>query len=241
MTLYSYTKSKRGLNKKAIRIFSFLSIIAGLSILSFVLYPILSFELFYAPRINGMVKPVPQIPGEIIRETIAGNLPRVLGTDTIDYTRASNWFPKATSYSPPYQGNAASYNLSIPKVNIDNALVLTGTDDLSKSLIHFAGPLPGNNGNAVIFGHSTLLWFYNPKDYKSIFSKLPELTSGDEIIITVDSVTYKFRIIEMRVISPEDFSPLIQDNESSYITLITCVPPGTYFKRLSVKAKLENI
>lgn len=241
MTLYSYTKKKNRLDRKIIRIFSLLSILTGVGIISFVLYPILSFELFYAPKFNGMVKPVPQIPGEIIRETIVGNLPRVLGTDTADYTRASTWFPKAADYTPPYQGNTVSYILSIPKVKIDNAVVMTGSDDLSKSLVHFAGPLPGNPGNTVIFGHSTLLWFYNPRDYKTIFSKLPELTHNDEIIITVDSVTYRFRVIDLRVISPEDFSPLIQDNDSSYITLITCVPPGTYFKRLAVKAKLENI
>lgn len=236
MTLYSYTKSRNAKMRKILSFISAVSIITGLSLLSFVLYPILKFELVYAPKFQGLINP---IPGEIIKDTFIGRLPQVLGTDNTDYTKASTWFPKAPLFEIEAPGS--SYYLSIPKVGIDNATVMTGSDDLSKSLIHFAGPMPGKMGNLTIFGHSTLLWFYNPKDYKSIFSKLPELTRGDEIIIIYDNITYKYNVVEMKVVSPDDFSVLNQDYDGMYLTLVTCVPPGTYLKRLAVKAVLGNI
>jgi len=34
---------------------------------------------------------------------------------------------------------------------------------------------------------------------------------------------------------------LEQKNDASYISLITCVPPGTYWKRLVVRAKLTEL
>jgi sortase A len=208
----------------------------GLLIIGWVIYPILSFELFYAPKFTGLIQP---IPGEIIKDTISQNLPQVLGADNTDYTKASVWFPKAERIQTITDNS--SYYLSIPKVGVEQATVLTGSDDLSKSLIQFTGPLPGNNGNTVIFGHSTLLWFYNPKDYKAIFSKLPELIIGDEIIINVDNITYRYKVMDMRVVSPTDFSVLDQDFDGQNLTLITCVPPGTYLKRLAIHAKLDNI
>lgn len=236
MALYLYVKRTRIFRKKIIRIFSLACFLFGLSIIVWVLYPILTFELYYAPRYNKLVRP---IPSEIIKSTIVESLPSVLGTTTIDYTKASVWFPKA--YSLKTHDTSSAYVLNIPKVGIEQAQVIVGGEDLSKSLIHFTGPLPGNFGNPVIFGHSTLLWFYNPKDYKTIFSKLPELDIDDEITINIDNITYTYRVFEMRIVSPDDLSVLEQNYDNSYITLVTCVPPGTYFRRLIVKGKLIKI
>ena len=133
------------------------------------------------------------------------------------------------------------YTLDIPKIGIEKANVSVGGDDLTKSLIHFAGPVPGNYGNPVIFGHSTLLWFYNPKDYKAIFSKLPELKINDVITVNMDNISYLYKIYEMKIVTPDDISVLDQDYNSANITLVTCVPPGTYLKRLVVRARLETI
>lgn len=235
MALYSYVKFRSIRTKQIASLISILCIVSGLGILSWVIYPILSFELFYAPKFNSLVSPIP----EEIKDSLAQNLPRVLGGETVDYTKASVWFPKAVNLKLAV--NSSSYSLSIPKVGIEEANVVVGSEDLSKSLIHFTGPLPGNFGNPVIFGHSTLLWFYNPKDYKTIFSKLPELKTGDDIYTIVDNVKYRYKVYDMKVVSPDDLSVLTQQYDNSYISLITCVPPGTYLKRLVVKGKLVNI
>ena len=235
MTLYSYVKTTKSPFKKIAVITSIICIFSGISLLAWVLYPIIAFEIFYAPKLGDLVKPV---PGEVIKNSIA-DLPALFGTETTDYTKASVWFPKA--FKLKVTTSITSYSLSIPKLGIYNAVVTVGNDDLSKSLIQFTGPIPGEYGNPVIFGHSTLLWFYNPKDYKTIFSKLPELKKGDEIHLSVDSLNYRYKIYEMKIVSPDDISVLEQRYDAPYITLVTCVPPGTYLKRLIVRGKLVNL
>jgi len=134
-----------------------------------------------------------------------------------------------------------TYSVSIPKLKIENAIVMVAGDDLSESLVHYGGtPLPGQYGNTVIFGHSTLPQFYNPKSYKTIFSLLPTLTYGDTISVTFDDVKYTYVVYDMVVVEPTDLTPLEQRFDDSYLTVVTCVPPGTYWKRLNVKAKLQK-
>ena len=135
-----------------------------------------------------------------------------------------------------------TYTLSIPKLKIEDALVTISGDDLHASLVHYGGTgLPGQYGKTVVFGHSTLPQFYSPKSYTSIFSLLPTLKVGDDIEITYDGVTYKYTIFEMVVLDPTDLTVLEQRFDDSYLTLVTCVPPGTYWKRLNVRAKLNTL
>lgn len=236
MALYKYTNTKKYPLKRLLSVISLLMIISGLTISLWVLLPIITFELFYAPKFKTVLRP---IPNESLSKTITTELSQVLGKSKIDYTKASYWFPRAASYKISRNNN--NYELAIPKLKIENAKVLIGGEDLSQSLIHFTGPNPGDNGNSVIFGHSTLLWLYNPKDYKSIFSKLPDLNLGDIIYINFDNITFKYKVYEMFITSPNDLSVLSQDNNESIITLVTCVPPGTYLKRFIVKARLTKI
>ena len=117
-----------------------------------------------------------------------------------------------------------------------------GTDDLSKSLIQWGGAtLPGQRGTVIIFGHSILPQFFNPQDYKSIFSTLHTLEKGDKILIGLDGIEYQYQIFGMEIIDPSDVSLLEQKTDDAYLYLITCTPPGTYWKRLVVKAKLKNL
>ncbi len=229
MSLYSYVKKKPFPTKKIVSIVSILFILAGIGIFIWTLLPILSFEIYYAPKFGQLIEPVP------FQEAINREFSKVLGT-SIDYTKASAWFPKTTMIKSASINS--SYLLSIPKIGIENANVLVGADDLSQSLIQFSGPLPGNLGNSIIFGHSTLPWLYNPKNYKTIFTKLADLEIDDNIFILSDNITYKFSVFEMKIISPDNLSILEQHYDYPAITLITCVPPGTYLKRLIVKAKL---
>ncbi len=203
-----------------------LSISLGFSILIWVIWPILSFQLFYAKATGYIVTPLSEDFLALKAQEISGS----------DLSKASAWFPKQpvqTTDSP-----VSSYELSIPKLRINRALVKIGTDDLSESIIHYGGTgLPGKYGNAVLFGHSILPQFYNPQNYLSIFSLLPQLKEEDDIYVHFDGVDYKYKIISMRVTDPGDVTGLEQRYDGSYITLVTCVPPGTYLKRLWVTAK----
>lgn len=167
--------------------------------------------------------------------------PKIVGS--LDYTHASNWFPSSpptTQVVRPTGPN--TYTLSIPKLNIENAQVIIGSDDLSKSLIHYTETaLPGQLGSPVIFGHSILPQFYNPKNYMSIFSTLPTLEKDDQIIVEYDGITYTYSVIEKQEVMPEDLWVLEQRYDSKKIKLITCVPPGLKTKRLVVTAELQSL
>lgn len=169
---------------------------------------------------------------------------QVLGSQNIDYTRASNWFTGGAKKEDFVAAKVAFYNLSIPKLRIDNMIVAIGGDDLSKNLIQYPGTaLPGKNGNTVIFGHSILPIFYNPKDYMAIFSKLPTLKPGDEIFVNYDGVSFVYRVETMFEVRPTDIQVLEQDNSDSFLTLVTCVPPGDPRdpRRLIVRARVVPI
>jgi sortase A len=189
----------------------------GAAILIWVLWPILSFSL-YAGDLSPTITPV------------------VSAYDDVS-SNPNTWFPTSPQKSVVTPVN--TYSLSIPKLNIHNATVTIAGDDLDTSLVHYGGTaLPGEYGTTVIFGHSTLIQLYNPTNYKTIFSLLPTLKVGDEIDIAYDGISYQYKVFDMTVTDPSDLSALEQTYDDSYLTLITCVPPGTIWERYHVKARL---
>jgi sortase A len=159
----------------------------------------------------------------------------------VDYNNADNWFPNFKRQSNTKQ-QVTTYSLSIPKLNIVNAVVSTVDNDLASHLVNYGGTaIPGEKGNAVVFGHSTLPQLYDAKSYKTVFTYLYELSPGDEIIVNVGKSTYKYQVQNITVVDPENTSILEQSFDDSYLTLVTCTPPGTTWKRLVVKTKVEKI
>lgn len=226
MALYRYIKSapQRRPRRRTPRVISFSLMGLGAAILIWVVWPILSFVLTsgqFAPTVTPVVDASSTSPVAY----------------AADYTNPNSWFP--TSPQKKVVAPVNTYTLSIPKLKIFDAMVTIAGDDLATSLVHYGGTaLPGEYGNTVIFGHSTLVQLYDPKNYKTIFSLLPSLKPGDEIDITYDGISYQYKVYDMTISDPSDLSALAQKFDDSYLTLITCVPPGTYWQRLHVKAKL---
>jgi len=243
MVLYTYKKEYKSLKKKIINYLSISAILFGIALLFWAFYPVLSFELYSKFFIkNSYSSPIPLTQ---ININSTSSETSILGLDTtqnnnIDLTRASLWFPKTQESKKIKQKIfIKEYLLDLPKLNITDAKVIVGGEDLTKSLIHYLpNSLPGEKGNVVIFGHSTLPQLYDTKDYKTIFTYLPSLENGDIIRIKIGEDNYDYKIFEMFVIKPDKTSVLEQVKDASYLTLITCVPPGTYWNRLVVRAKL---
>lgn len=210
------------------KLLSVIFVLIGLVLIGSATVPIFFYQFFVSPSFPKVIKPIPE-------EEILGE------QEEVDYTQVSNWFPEAPKL-PPFPSKITHYTLSVPKLKISDAIVKIGGEDLKQSLIQYEGTaFPGQFGNTVIFGHSVLPQFFNPKNYLTIFSTLPTLKPKDEIIVDFDGVRYKYVILEMIEVSPSDISILEQRYDDSYLTLITCVPPGTYLRRLAVKAKLSKI
>lgn len=227
-TYYYFKKTPKLPTRKRLFFWRFFPaglVIVGLAFLANAAVPIFFYELKNAQLYPSITSPIAL--GEILTE--------------IDYGNPRNWF-SVTPQLPPRPSKITHYSLSIPKLGIEKATVQIGGEDLMASLIHYPGTaLPGQFGNAVIFGHSVLPQFFNPKNYKTIFSTLPTLKEKDEVLVNFDGVFYRYRIIKLTETTPEDVTVLEQRHDSSYLSLITCVPPGTYLKRLVVRAKLVSI
>ncbi len=229
MPLYRYVKANPKKPVKRSVYISYGLMGTGVLILLWTLWPILSFSIF-ANSLTKTVSPV----GE--NGVLSGRTLTPI-TQVADVLNPNTWFPTAPQKHVITKVN--TYTLSIPKLKTKDALVTIAGDDLAVSLIHYGGtPLPGQYGNAVIFGHSTLPQFFNPTNYKTIFSLLPTMKIGDEIIATYDGLTYTYVVYNMVVVDSTDLSVLEQRFDDSYLTLVTCVPPGTYWKRLNVKARI---
>src|SRR3989344_6885418 len=126
-----------------------ISITIGLSLLLWVLFPIMSFVLFYVPQ--GIVTPLAD-------DAVVLAAPP---DRTQDFSKASTWFPQnpAKKTVTPVD----TYTLTIPKLRIKNAIVKIGTDDLSKNLIHYGGTgVPRQPGKYDFFCHSFLPLFLHP-------------------------------------------------------------------------------
>lgn len=180
----------------------------------------------------------------------------VLGSETteveivdeeLDYTNLSNWFSGGNLpqlQTDVQQPALTKYILDIPKLNIENALVVVGGTDLNKSLISYAGTaLPGEPGAPVIFGHSVLRQFYNPsvknpRRYNSIFSTIMTLKAGDEIYVTAGGVRYTYVVNGKTEVKPEDVYILTQKYDARQLKLVTCTPEGTYLRRGVITAQL---
>jgi sortase A len=218
--------------KILLKISAAISAVSGVVILFSTVYPIASYETSSREKYPNLVSPV--VGGEETGVTLS----------SLDYTKASNWFVNGVSDESFDDAKVNFYTLSIPKLNIRNALVKVDGDDLSKNLIQYTGTaLPGKVGNSVILGHSILPQFFDPADYMSIFSTLPTLEKGDEIKISYDGVTFTYQVETMFEVLPTELEVLDQNTNTSYISLITCVPPGHPLKpkRLVVRAKIVSL
>lgn len=140
-----------------------------------------------------------------------------------------------------------TFSISIPKLNIEEALVIVDDKSLTPddALGHYVGTaLPGEAGNSFIYGHSTLPFFYNPKDYKTIFTKIPELKNGDRIYIKMQNKKLTYTVKLGRELLPKEIDPYItyypEGFNKSTVTLMTCTPPGAKTYRYIVVAELEK-
>ncbi len=263
MALYIYVKAlpetrptvvrDKAVVVSTIRFLPYLSIMGGLVLLAAILLPMLSYKVMvFSKNTTKLITPLSDRALAEARGFINPLAPTVLSAQDnkgqaqpeidseVDYNLISNWFPSATL--PGLQtSKITNYTLSIPKLKISDAMVTIGGVKIKDNLIQYPSTaLPGEYGNTVIFGHSVLPMFYNPKNYESIFSLLPTLEKGDKVYIYFDGIEYAYQVEDYFEVKPEDVQVLEQRFNEQILSLITCVPPGTYWKRLVVMAKMAK-
>lgn len=239
--LYAYikraqTQSRFVLSRRFSRGISVVFFLSGLVLISYVVVPIGGSYLSLLPQYSSeIVSPLssyflPTTPGEVQAAALPSS----------DSYRPSTWFV-APRVSPRIT-DLRAYTISIPRLKIKNATVIVGGDDLKKSLIAWpTAALPGSYGVAIVFGHSQLPSFGGSGDFSGIFTFLMDLREGDEIFVDSDGSQYKYVVFDKKVVEPTNLSVLEQRFDRAYLTLVTCVPPGTLWKRGVIRAALEKV
>lgn len=243
MTAYYLKRGQKIKKKTGVRLFAMALLLFGLSLSIYIFSPLISWQIYFAPTEENFEVPIPKTT-VADSKTLQSLFSQATNTFSgIDYTNAKNWFPSYNTISVGInKSEIPVYFLSIPKLGIKDADVSTTDYDLNKHLVQFNNTaIPPKIGNAVIFGHSTLPQWFNPNDYKTIFASVYKLNIGDDIFANIGDVSYRYKVYNIKVVDPEDTSIFSQDSNDAYLTLVTCTPPGTTWKRLIIKSKLFPI
>ncbi len=128
---------------------------------------------------------------------------------------------------------------------LDQALPLIYSDTLEEEkiqeyLTQGAVVLPlgtsfGEKGNMVVTAHSSGSQAFGP--YRFAFAKLADLEAGQEYTIQTPAARYTYKVYGKEVVWPHEVNKLPNDDRST-VTLVTCWPLWTNFKRLLVHAEL---
>ncbi|MBT4251408.1 sortase [bacterium] len=155
-------------------------------------------------------------------------------------------------YDPTAAGDVRpNFSLSIQKIDVDAPIVWSKSlddkellKDLEEGVVRLpATGVPTQNGNTVISGHSSnYLWAKG--EYNHIFKKINNLELGDKITIKTTqrngkSFEHNFVIKNKDVVKADDPS-IFESSEEPVVTLVTCWPLNTTWKRLVIRATLEK-
>ena len=124
--------------------------------------------------------------------------------------------------------------LTILSANINHYVVFGATNNkLEYGPGYILGTsLPGSGGNFAIAGHRTT--------YGAPFGNLDRVQVGETIIFQTNTNQYKYQVIEVKIVSPED-NYVLENYGDDRITLTTCHPKFSAKQRLIVIGQLEKV
>ena len=124
--------------------------------------------------------------------------------------------------------------LTILSANVNHYVVFGATSNkLEYGPGYILGTsLPGLGGNFAIAGHRTT--------YGAPFGNLDKVQMGETIIFQTNTNQYEYRVIDVKIVSPED-NYVLENYGDDRITLTTCHPKFSSRQRLVVIGQLERI
>ena len=137
------------------------------------------------------------------------------------------------------------FSVVIPKIAA-NSRVLPSVDSASEEeylaalqngVAHAAGTAyPGEGGHIFMFAHSTD-YIWNVGTYNAVFYLLYKLEVGDEVDLFYKGNRFVYTVTGTQIVDPSEVEYLTRKTDDELLTLQTCWPPGTTFKRLLVFAE----
>ncbi|MDP9314574.1 MAG: sortase [Chloroflexota bacterium] len=163
--------------------------------------------------------------GHLGRQYLSANVPPTWATEPVENANAA-W----AAFRPT--------RLTLERLGIDTEISEAGFSlgkwDVPRYTAAHYWPLaayPATTGNIIIAGHVSY------KD--TIFNHLPAVQTGDRITVFVGDQPHHYVVREVLTVSPQDTWVMLPTSQET-LTLITCVPPGTYTQRLIVRAEPES-
>ena len=145
-------------------------------------------------------------------------------------TPSSTAAPSTTVPVQLTDGDAAGF-IVIPKIGLDEGIIEgVGVEELKQGVGHYPDTkMPGQKGNAALAGHRTT--------YGAPFNRLDDLAVGDPITVTTLAGTFRYEVMEKRIVSPDTVS-VLDDTPDNRLTLTTCHPKYSAEERLIVIGQL---
>jgi len=137
------------------------------------------------------------------------------------------------------------FGIVIPKIganakiiaNVDPYNANTYQNALTKGVAQARGTaMPSEIGNMFLFSHSSVN-IIDASRYNSVFYLLSKLEKDDEIDVYFKQKKYKYKVSEIKLVDAKDVSYLNPRTKNKQLTLMTCWPAGTTYKRLLVIAR----
>ncbi len=136
------------------------------------------------------------------------------------------------------------FGLYIPKIQA-NSKVIKNIDPYDYDAYHNAlisgvahakgSAVPSESGNVFLFAHSAVN-FYERRKYNVYFYLLGELKKDDPILVVYQGEIYNYKVLEFKVVNPNEIQYLGKYMDQDTLTLMTCWPAGSNTKRAIVTA-----
>lgn len=181
-------------------------------------------------------------------EFLAGTDPNQRDTDLDGFSDSQEI---QNGYDPDAPGDARpTVEVFIPKINVVVPMIFSQNSDedsiqkdLEKgSILYPNTAIPGQKGNAIVTAHSSN-YAWATGEYNSIFKNLGDMNIGDTIVFRFiqkngQERDYTYVVNERFVTSPDD-ARIFEETDDATVTLVTCWPIHTSWKRLILKATLQ--
>ena len=136
--------------------------------------------------------------------------------------------------------------IEIPKLDISAPLILSDSidneeleKDLKLGVVHYPdSAAPGENGQAVILGHSAgPTWPHIYYDW--VFSHLDSLEPGDKIFVYYNGQKITYEVKSKTILEKGGEVPSY-DRTKANLLLLSCWPPGSNTRRIAISAEVVS-
>jgi sortase A len=137
------------------------------------------------------------------------------------------------------------FGLIIPKIKANERIIknVNPFDEneyqkaLKKGIAHAKETgLPGEDNNIFLFAHSSGNFYQNNR-LNTVFLLLNKLEKNDQIIVFFEGEIFEYQVFGKKIVDEKQIEYMNSSSDQETITLMTCWPLGTSYKRLLVFGK----